>query len=554
MTIEPQINLASNRTKSKAKGATVKPPSEERMSGPRIISGLDLIDFGAGGLYPDKTYLIQGSAGTGKSIIGIQFLARGLELGDTGVLITNRKPEDLLTQAATLGFPLDDAVSRGQLKILNPSNRYFELVESPADVMAIMDELGDYIRESGAKRLVVDTIHSLINTTYSGHFTMTITQSIANAFEELPVTTLLIGGDEQDAEQIPVLRTLQDMVFGVVELSEDPSTGGRKMRLKKLRYASTDGMSAHYRILNGRGLINYQGDGEMVKDITQPWDAESRRTVLVIGSGPDTIKRIKEALGSEYQVSAEPDYTAGVERAKQERPGLVLLTPSRSLSAMQAVVELSRGSDSSVAFLSPRANRSTDKVLYLRAGADDFITEPFSGAELRARTEALIRRSGSRRLKVRDASIPELTSDEISALGRENEQSERQKKVVLSMDGDQIKVDEEFSDRLRRNIDTMAKLDTPFALYWLKSDEKDARLNKSMARLCRQEDVLCHNARGEFVSILTAADQEGVRGFEARVENLLDGRNVKKGYALYEPGKPLDGLIDEAFGLATQPG
>ena len=44
------------------------------------------------------------------------------------------------------------------------------------------------------------------------------------------------------------------------------------MRVSKLRYASSDDLSAHYRILNGRGIINYRGEDERAVDVTKPWE------------------------------------------------------------------------------------------------------------------------------------------------------------------------------------------------------------------------------------------------------------------------------------------
>jgi KaiC/GvpD/RAD55 family RecA-like ATPase/DNA-binding response OmpR family regulator len=505
----------------------------------RQISGIDLIDFGVGGLLPNKVYVVKGGIGVGKSILGLQYLTRGLEHDEPGVLITDQKPENVLTQARSIGFPIDEAVQRNQLSILNPSSRYFELVESPADIQAIVEELTDYIREIGAKRLVIDPIYTLINTQYSAHFALMVTQSLVNALEDLPTTTLLIAGDEENNPELnPIIRMLEHNAFGVIDLSQDTSTGGRLMRLSKLRYANNDNLSAHYRILNGRGLINYRGEGEQVSDITQPWEetAQISRSVLLIGAHPDTIRRVKESLGDTYQVHAESDLHRGIERARSEKPGLVLVTPSRSIAAVSAILDLAQNSSSSLAFLSPATNRQSDKVLYLRAGADDFITEPFSTAELRARVEALVRRSG-RRLNTRDSGVA-ITPEELSSLMSSNQSAPRNgKRPVLTVDGNDVKFDPEFNERLERNIAAVSKLDTPFALYWIKSKNKDAELNQSLAKLSRQEDILCHNRNGEFVAILSGTDRHGVRGFEKRLDEKLGDRltpdRVNRGYRLY---------------------
>ena len=514
-----------------------------RASADRVISGIDLIDFGAGGLMPQHVYVVKGGSGVGKSLVGLQFLVRGLDHEEPGILITDQKPQNVIAQAKSIGFPIEEAIKRNQLAILNPSSRYFDLVESPADILAIVEELGDYINTFGARRLVIDPIFTLINTSYSSHFALTITQSLLNALEDLPATTLLVTGDEDNADLNPIIRALEQNAFGIIALTHDAATGGRVMKLTKLRYAGTDNLTAHYRILDGRGIINYRGEGEHVADVTKPWEetAQVSRKVFILGAQPETISRVKEALGDRYEVSAESDLKAGIERVKRERPGLVLVTPSRSAGAVNAILDLAQNSTSSIAFISP-FNRKADRVLYLRAGADDFITEPFNAHELRARVDALIRRSG-RRLNVRDSAIGAISPDEISALLQRDDfdsTAARKRGPVLHLKDDCVDCNPEFRDRLQRNIDTVSKFDQPFALYWIKAQDDDRELNRALAQLARQEDVVCHNRNGEFVCILTGADESAVKGFETRMNDKLgdrlDPNRVRRGYSLHQPG------------------
>ena len=538
-TSSPSTAKDSSRTDTPLPLATpipevsASPQSGKPAAADRIISGIDLLDYGVGGLLPHRVYLVRGGPGTGKSILGLQFLTRGLEHQEPGILITDQKPKNVEQQAHAIGFAVGEPLRRGQLAILNPSQRYFELVESPADVMAIVEELGDLIKKVGAKRLVIDPIYTLINTSYSSHFAVSITQSLLNALEDLPVTTLLISADEDNPELNPILRNIEQNVCGVISMNANAG-GGRMMRLSKCRYASNEDLQAPYRILNGRGLINYRAEeGENVSDVTKPWEetATATRSVLLLGAGTETIRHVKEALGDQYDVQAESDLRSGIERVKREKPGLVLVTPSRSLGAIAAILDLARNATSSIAFLSPANNRHADKVLYLRAGADDFISEPFNPEELRARVDALVRRSG-RRLTFRDSGIDSITPEQIATLMSAGEESPKQKGPVIQADG---KFDPEFDERLQRNIDTVSKFDQPFAVYWIKASDRD--VNKSLAGLCRQEDIVCLNRGGEFVAILNGTDENGVKGFENRLNQKLGARkDVQRGYTLHAPG------------------
>ena len=538
----------------------VSPPRSEQMnvdSEPapahvreRTISGIDLIDQAAGGLLPGQPYVVRGPIGLGKSIVGLQFIARGLELGEPAILVTRQNPEQVMQQARSLGFGLEESVRRGQLVVLRPSGNYFDLVESPADVNAIAEELSDYVRESGAQRLVVDPIYALITTSFSSHFAVTIAQSLLNALEELPVTTLLIGGDDDNPELAPIVRVIEQNSAGVIELSEDPTTRGRLMRVRRLRHASDQNLVSHYRILDGRGITNYRGEGELVTDVTKPWeDASIRRSVLVLGSSPDTIRRITESLGDDWTVSAETDYRAGLERARNDKPGLVVVTPGRSMEAVSTVVELGRESESSVVFLSPHSNRTADKSFYLRSGADDFISEPFTADEFRARAEALVRRSGRRRIG--GTTMQQIPTQELLDLPREEGTSFREVKEVMHRTRSGVKFDPSFHDKIKRNVDTVSSLDMNFALYWIKAKKGDGHLNRELSRLCRQEDILCRNRNGEFVALLTGADESGVRGFESRLEEKLgeelNAESVSRGYTLYTPGEPIDGFTGRAL-------
>src|SRR6476620_3107310 len=70
------------------------------------IAGLD--DILGGGLTKDRLYLLEGTPGTGKTTLSLQFLLNGAEHGETGLYITlSETADELRAVAASHGWTLD---------------------------------------------------------------------------------------------------------------------------------------------------------------------------------------------------------------------------------------------------------------------------------------------------------------------------------------------------------------------------------------------------------------------------------------------------------------
>jgi circadian clock protein KaiC len=78
--------------------------SENRLS--VGISGLDEVIGGR--LIPQRSYLVRGGPGTGKTTLGLHFLAAGVDRGKKTLFITLGEPEaQLRANAENLGFDID---------------------------------------------------------------------------------------------------------------------------------------------------------------------------------------------------------------------------------------------------------------------------------------------------------------------------------------------------------------------------------------------------------------------------------------------------------------
>ncbi len=126
---------------------------------PTGIVGLDPIL--QGGLPKGRSILVTGEPGTGKTILGLQFLYRGLKAGERGVLVTaDEAPMDLIEQAASLGWNLEPYIEKKELVILNAGNYlgslFGDAAERGFDVQKAVNELTAVVNRIGAQRLVLD--------------------------------------------------------------------------------------------------------------------------------------------------------------------------------------------------------------------------------------------------------------------------------------------------------------------------------------------------------------------------------------------------------------
>ena len=95
-----------------------------------------------------------------------------------------------------------------------------------------------------------------------------------------------------------------------------------------------------------------------------------------------------------YEVVVATDGEAALETAREVRPDLILL--DLMLPKLDGMTVCSRLREQHVnvpVIMLTARNLEQDKITGLRIGADDYMTKPFSVAELLARTEAALRRA-----------------------------------------------------------------------------------------------------------------------------------------------------------------
>jgi len=115
--------------------------------------------------------------------------------------------------------------------------------------------------------------------------------------------------------------------------------------------------------------------------------------ILIVDDEPQ-IRRIMRTtlIGAGYEVEDARTGDEAMDKVGRFRPDLVLLDINMpGMNGLDLCRELRATTDVAVIMLTVRDSES-DKVAALDAGADDFVTKPFSTPELLARMRAVLRR------------------------------------------------------------------------------------------------------------------------------------------------------------------
>src|SRR5215469_5713118 len=114
--------------------------------------------------------------------------------------------------------------------------------------------------------------------------------------------------------------------------------------------------------------------------------------VLVIDDEPEIQRAIRTRLsGAEYVVEGALTGAEGIKLVEQWHPDIVILDLSLpDVDGLDVCRQIRSWSQVPIIVLSVRMS-DTDKVTMLEAGADDYLTKPFSSSELVARVRVALR-------------------------------------------------------------------------------------------------------------------------------------------------------------------
>src|ERR1700688_3992140 len=120
------------------------------------ITGLDEILMG--GIPRSNVILLQGVTGSGKTLMGVEFIYRGItQFNEPGLIVVfETSPDKLIRDAAGFGWNLDEMQDQKKLQVIFTSPQVLEQEMRAPDSLLLETAM-----EMGAQRIFIDGIASL---------------------------------------------------------------------------------------------------------------------------------------------------------------------------------------------------------------------------------------------------------------------------------------------------------------------------------------------------------------------------------------------------------
>ncbi len=196
---------------------------------PKLLSGIDVIDDGWGGLYRGGSYLVYGRAISGRGLLSLMFTQTGTLLGEQCLLISPERPRDLMIHAASIGFDLRKAHETGRVKLMRIPP-VFSLQNAGDDgVSRALHDLVTIIRQHQPGRVVISDFTPFV---LFKSFDRLRTEFIQMLDEIEPLnTTVMIGMSEPASRRSDeVIEFIKTQMTGSIhlELEQDDDTNTRR--------------------------------------------------------------------------------------------------------------------------------------------------------------------------------------------------------------------------------------------------------------------------------------------------------------------------------------
>jgi circadian clock protein KaiC len=249
------------------------------------IRGLDSVL--SDGIPRGNIILLEGSIGTGKTTLGVEFVYRGAsEFDEPGIIVLfETSPDKLVRDTARLGWDLQALVRARKLKIIFTTRKVFAQELQGADSLLL-----EQAAQIGARRIFVDGVPSAIDVVGTGGDVQArdIFHVLAEGLQRENLTAVLAVEATAFSEKRSVALPEESIADTVIRLRMEEVT---RATLRSIEIVKSRGhnfqMGRHtFNIVDGRGMQVYrrvQAPRRSSRDKAAAFDVTTRITTGVPG-------------------------------------------------------------------------------------------------------------------------------------------------------------------------------------------------------------------------------------------------------------------------------
>ena len=249
------------------------------------IAGLDTIL--SGGIPRSNIVLVQGTAGTGKTLLGMEFIYRGITThNENGMIIVfENQPDKLVRDAAQFGWDFEELERQHKLKIVFTTPQVLETELRSPDSLLL-----EIAAEIGARRIFIDGIGLLrplapvgtkLPATGPGSY-RELLQQLLEGMQREHLTIMLSHELGALPESMATLEVATFLADTVIEVSHDRQQriGHRSLEIIKSRGQHYVAGKHTLQIIDGEGLVVFR---RVQAPINQPLEqptSSAKRSVI----------------------------------------------------------------------------------------------------------------------------------------------------------------------------------------------------------------------------------------------------------------------------------
>jgi len=222
----------------------------------KTLTGVSFFDEAYGGFYRGRCALASGRSGTGKTLLGLQFILQGLRQDERCLILSAIPAADLTICAEALNLSISPAIDSGNLVLLEYHNfipgrdREHDLMLPPEG----FEQIREIIDANAVQRVVLDTVLPWVAIPQIEQIAERVF-SFVRAFDRLGTTTLLTLPKPVSPMAFKLKNALEEVVPISITLTPDTAARGRfAWHVSKYLGENKLGPAQPYGIVSGQGL------------------------------------------------------------------------------------------------------------------------------------------------------------------------------------------------------------------------------------------------------------------------------------------------------------